>query len=63
MPDDRQSSIEDMLADPIVRALMAADGVRADDVRALIRSVAERRRAGNAVPTPTRPPGAGPSRT
>lgn len=62
MPDDHQSWVEDMLADPIVRALMAADGVRADDVRALMRSVAEWRCAGYPAPMP-KLPGAGSSKT
>ncbi|MFY9898213.1 MAG: hypothetical protein WAK67_10505 [Xanthobacteraceae bacterium] len=34
-------SIDEMLADPIVGALMAADGVVPDQLRALLRSVAE----------------------
>ncbi|MFZ0238483.1 MAG: hypothetical protein WAL37_14160 [Xanthobacteraceae bacterium] len=34
-------SINEMLADPIVGALMAADGVVPDQLRALLRSVAE----------------------
>jgi hypothetical protein len=38
-------SIGEMLSDPIVRALMAADGVDPEELRALLRSVAERLRA------------------
>jgi len=37
-----EPSIEEMLADPIVRALMTADGVRADELEALLRSIAKR---------------------
>jgi hypothetical protein len=33
----RELSLEQMLTDPIVRALMAADGVDADEVKALVR--------------------------
>ena len=33
-------SVAEMLADPIVRALMAADGVADDELQALLRSVA-----------------------
>ena len=40
-----EPSIEEMLADPIVRALMTADGVRADELEALLRSIAKRLRA------------------
>lgn len=35
-------SLSDMLADPIVRAVMARDGVTKDDVEGLIASVRER---------------------
>jgi hypothetical protein len=37
----RELSIDEMLADPIIGALMAADGVVPDQLRALLRSVAE----------------------
>jgi hypothetical protein len=40
-----EPSIDELLADPIVRALMAADGVRASELEALLRSVAKRLRA------------------
>jgi hypothetical protein len=43
MPECRELSLEEMLLDPIVRAVMAADGVDPDDVRALTRAVAKRR--------------------
>jgi len=45
MPDGRGPSIDEMLAEPIVRALMAADGVRAGELKALLRSAAKRLRA------------------
>ena len=34
-----EPDIEDLLAEPIVRRLMARDGVNPDDVRALMRRV------------------------
>jgi hypothetical protein len=44
-------SLEQILADPIVHALMAADGVDADEVKALVRltqhSIARRTSAAN----------------
>ena len=40
-----EPSIEEMLADPIVRALMTADGVRASELMALLRAIAKRFRA------------------
>jgi hypothetical protein len=40
-----EPTIEEMLAEPIVRALMAADGVRASETEALLRLVAKRLRA------------------
>jgi hypothetical protein len=44
--DTAEPSIEEILADPIVRALMTADGVRADELEALLRSIAKRLQAG-----------------
>ena len=35
----REPSLEEMLADPIVRALMESDGVDPAEVRALLRSL------------------------
>jgi hypothetical protein len=43
MPGCRELSIKEMLADPVVRALMSADGVQADELEALLRSVANLR--------------------
>jgi len=40
MREYREPSLEEMLADPIVRALMEADGVDPEDVEALLRSSA-----------------------
>jgi len=37
----REPSLEELLAEPIVRALMKADGVDPQDVTALLRSSAE----------------------
>jgi hypothetical protein len=39
---DEEPSIEEMLADPIVRLLMRRDGVLAGDVRTLLARAAER---------------------
>jgi hypothetical protein len=39
---DKEPSIEEMLADPIVRLLMRRDGVLAGDVRTLLAGAAER---------------------
>jgi hypothetical protein len=48
-----EPSIEEMLGEPIVCALMAADGVRVNELEALFRSVAERLRASRSrAPTP-----------
>jgi len=41
----KEPSIEEMLADPIVRAIMAADDIRAGELETLVRSVAKRLRA------------------
>jgi hypothetical protein len=45
MPGCRELSIKEMLADPVVRALMSADGVHADELEALLCSVATLLRA------------------
>ena len=39
---DEEPSIEEMLADPIIRLLMRRDGVLAGDVRTLLAGAAER---------------------
>jgi hypothetical protein len=39
MPGCRELSIKEMLADPVVRALMTADGVEANELETLLRSV------------------------
>ena len=38
----RELSIGEMLADPIVRAVMSADGVAADELELMLQSIAER---------------------
>ena len=38
----KEPSIEEMLADPIVRAIMGADGIRAGELATLVRSAAKR---------------------
>jgi hypothetical protein len=40
-----EPSIDDLLSDPIIRAVMTADGVDPDKLRDLLRSVAERLQA------------------
>jgi hypothetical protein len=40
MRENREPSLEEMLADPIVRALMEADGVDPEDMAALLNSAA-----------------------
>jgi hypothetical protein len=45
MQECRELSIKEMLADPVVRALMSADGVHANELEALLRSVANLLRA------------------
>jgi hypothetical protein len=42
LPQTREPSISEMLSEPIVRAVMAADGVRAGELKALLRSAAKR---------------------
>jgi hypothetical protein len=44
MREFRELLLEEMLADPIVRALMAADGVDPEELEALLRSVTGPRR-------------------
>ena len=46
MRDDREPSIEELLAEPVVRALMKADGVDPEDVKALLHSSAASRAGG-----------------
>jgi hypothetical protein len=53
MVEHSEPSIEEMLAEPIVRALMNADSVRTDELEALLRSIAKRLQAG--VSEPLRP--------
>jgi hypothetical protein len=38
----REPSISELLSEPIVRAVMAADGIRAGELKALLRSAAKR---------------------
>ena len=45
MPQCSELSLGEMLSDPIVRALMVADGVDPVELQALLRSVAEHLRA------------------
>jgi hypothetical protein len=51
----RELSVREMLDDPIVRALMAADGVAAAEVEALLRAVAKSREGGPVVVVPCVP--------
>jgi hypothetical protein len=45
MPDCREPSIKEMLADPVIRALMSADAVHANELEALLCSMAKLLRA------------------
>jgi hypothetical protein len=54
MPENPEPSIKEILADPIIRALMTADGVQADELKALLHSVAKRLQAGNSKDTEER---------
>jgi hypothetical protein len=45
MPGCQELSIKEMLADPVVHALMSADGVDADELEVLLCSVANLLRA------------------
>jgi len=45
MANDPEPSLEELLDDPIVRLLMAADGVRVAEVKRLLRSIQNHRRA------------------
>ena len=51
----RELSAGEMLADPIVGALMAADGVARPEVEALLRAMAKALRARPVVTVPRRP--------
>ncbi|WP_156381241.1 hypothetical protein [Aminobacter sp. DSM 101952] len=44
MVDLREASLEDLLGDPIIQAVMASDGVRAEDVRQLMKRISIRTR-------------------
>jgi hypothetical protein len=50
MVEHPEPSIDEMLAEPIIRALMTADGVRTDELEALLRSIAKRLQAGASEP-------------
>jgi hypothetical protein len=56
MSEYPEPSIKEILADPIVRALITADGVQADELKVLLRSVAKRLQAGNSKDTEERTP-------
>jgi len=55
MPRRFEPSIDEMLDDPVVRALMVADRVDPDDLRALLRSIAHCRSRRTSEPDPTPP--------
>lgn len=38
----RESSLNELLHEPIIAMLMSSDGVRSDDIRALFRKMSER---------------------
>jgi hypothetical protein len=45
MPYCREPSLEDILADPIIQAVIDADGVDANELNAMLRGVARKRRS------------------
>lgn len=51
MPQCSETSIDEMLEDPLVRALMVADRVDSEELRALLRSVADDRPARPSEPS------------
>jgi hypothetical protein len=54
MPGSSEPSIKELLSDPIVRALMSADGIHTDELEGLLCSVAKRlERAVQSVPPST----------
>lgn len=42
MADLREATLDELLIDPVILKVMASDGVRADDIRQLIRLVSFR---------------------
>jgi hypothetical protein len=42
----REPSLEDILSDPIVKAVIEADGVDANELDAMLRRIVHKRRAG-----------------
>jgi hypothetical protein len=50
LPERREASITEMLADPVVRAVMTADGIRTGELKALLRSAAKCLRARRSNP-------------
>ena len=43
----REPSLEDILSDPIVKAVIEADGVDANELDAMLQRIAHKRRAGS----------------
>lgn len=44
MADLREATLEDLLSDPVIRAVMASDGVRVPDIRQLMKQLSIRTR-------------------
>ena len=44
MTDQHETTLEELLSDPIILTVMARDGVRGDDIRYLVRQVRSRMR-------------------
>ena len=42
MTDQHETTLEELLSDPIILKVMARDGVRGDDIRHLVRQVRSR---------------------
>ena len=43
MMDQREATLDELLSEPIIRQMMARDGVRASDIRQLMRQAKVRR--------------------
>ena len=44
MTDQHETTLEELLSDPVILKVMARDGVRGDDIRYLVRQVRSRMR-------------------
>ena len=54
MIDLREATLEELLSEPIIQKVMASDGVRADDIRQLMKQVSTRTRCQRDISRPIR---------